>query len=148
MRAALADAGVPPRLVDWVSAHATSTPLGDAAELRAIHDVFRANSSPTDALPVSSAKGHVGHLLGAAGGLEAVITTLALAKKIIPHTRGLHVPDDDAPKTLNLVRDTPLHPARLDLAISNSFGFGGINTSLLFAAPDAMDCLVAQGELQ
>jgi 3-oxoacyl-[acyl-carrier-protein] synthase II len=135
MRAALRDAHLAPNDIDWVSAHATSTPLGDAAELRAIHAVF-AHSHRLAPLPVSSAKGAVGHLLGAAGALEAVIAVQSILHNAVPHTRGLRSADKDSPPSLLLVRDRPLS-APVRHVLSNSFGFGGVNVSLIFRAPGA-----------
>jgi 3-oxoacyl-[acyl-carrier-protein] synthase II len=132
MRAALRDAHAAPNDVDWVSAHATSTPLGDAAELRALHAVFGHSHAPRPRpLPVSSLKGHVGHLLGAAGALEAVLAVQSILNATIPHTRGLLLPDDDVPPSVDLVHTAPRpHPVRT--VLSNSFGFGGVNVALLF----------------
>jgi 3-oxoacyl-[acyl-carrier-protein] synthase II len=126
MQNALADAGLTPADVQYVNAHATSTPLGDRAEARAIMRLF---GEHTARLRVSSTKSMTGHLLGAAGALEAAFTVLALRDQIVPPTINLEQPDED------LALDfTPgeARQASLDCAMSNSFGFGGTNASLIF----------------
>jgi len=126
MAAAIADAGLNPDDVDYVNAHGTSTPLGDLAETRAVKSVFGDHVSK---LLVSSTKSTNGHLLGAAGGLEAVFCIKALQEQIVPPTINLENPSDecDLDYVPNQARET-----RVDVAISNSFGFGGTNGSLLF----------------
>jgi 3-oxoacyl-[acyl-carrier-protein] synthase II len=126
MRAALDDADLSPGDVGYINAHATSTPLGDAAEAAAIARVF-ATRSP--AIVVSSTKSMTGHLLGGAGALEAGVTVLALRDQMVPPTINLDRPDENT--RLDLVP----HQARsidLDYAMTNSFGFGGTNASLIF----------------
>ncbi len=126
MRAALDDAGVDAPAIQYLNAHATSTPLGDLAEARAIEQVFGADSSR---LAVSSTKSMTGHLLGGAGALEAGLTVLAITEGTAPPTINLDRPDPAV--TLDLVP----HRARrleIDHAMTNSFGFGGTNASLIF----------------
>jgi len=126
MRMALEDAGVSPDAVDHLNAHATGTPLGDRAEAEAVAAVFGAHAAR---VLVSATKSSTGHLLGAAGGIEAVFTALAVAEQTAPPT--LNVDAIDPAVTFDLVRDTP-RAARIDLALSNAFGFGGTNAALLF----------------
>eukprot|EP00752_Nemacystus_decipiens_P007358 g6580.t1 len=126
MLSAIEESGLPPESVGYVNAHATSTPLGDAAEGRAIERVF----GPRRSLLVSSTKGATGHLLGAAGSLEAAFSLLALRDGIVPHTLNLATPDPAFGFTM--VKDAPVS-GDLDAVMSNSFGFGGTNVSLLFS---------------
>jgi 3-oxoacyl-[acyl-carrier-protein] synthase II len=128
MKRALADAQMAASEVGYVNAHGTSTPTGDPAEITAIKSVLEAHAYRT---MVSSTKSMTGHLLGAAGGLEAVATTLTLARGIVPPTINLETPDptcdlDFVPKQARTQRVTA--------AISNSFGFGGHNVTLAFRA--------------
>ena len=127
MRAALRDSGVAPEIVDYVNAHATSTPAGDGNESRAIELVFGEHAT-SKKLKVSSTKSMTGHLLGAAGGLEAGITAMALMNQKIPPTTNLVTPGEDC--VLDYVANHAVD-AKLDVALSNSFGFGGINASLI-----------------
>jgi len=127
MRAALRDSGVAIDDVDYVNAHATSTPAGDGNESRAIELVFGEHAT-SKVLKVSSTKSMTGHLLGAAGGLEAGITALALIHQKIPPTINLDTPGEDC--ILDYVANKAID-ANLDVALSNSFGFGGINASLV-----------------
>lgn len=122
MRLALSRAGLSPNEVDYVNAHATGTPLGDLAESRALAALFG------DRPLVSSTKGATGHLLGAAGALEAVISILALHRRVAPPTVGLLSPDPAC--ALHHLQEA--RPAPLRVALSNSAGFGGTNASLLF----------------
>jgi 3-oxoacyl-[acyl-carrier-protein] synthase II len=126
MLAALDDAGLSPEQIQYLNAHATSTPLGDKAEATAIQRVFGAAPS---GLAVSSTKSMTGHLLGGAGALEAGLTVLALRDRMAPPTINLDQPDPD--NTLDLV---PHHakPVEMLYAMTNSFGFGGTNASLIF----------------
>ncbi len=126
MVAAIADAGLNPDDIDYVNAHGTSTPLGDLAETRALKSVFGDHVSK---LLVSSTKSTNGHLLGAAGGLEAVFCVKALQEQIVPPTINLENPTDEC--DLDYVPDQA-RETRVDVAISNSFGFGGTNGSLVF----------------
>jgi 3-oxoacyl-[acyl-carrier-protein] synthase II len=129
MTAALDDAGLPPSAVQYLNAHATSTPLGDKAEATAIQRVF-GDHAPR--LAVSSTKSMTGHLLGGAGALEAGLTVLALHHQVAPPTINLDVPDEG--NHLNLVphRSAPLEAS---CAMTNSFGFGGTNASLILSRP-------------
>ena len=127
MRAALKDAGIAPHEVGYVNAHATSTPAGDGNESRAIELVFGEHAT-SHRLKVSSTKSMTGHLLGAAGGLEAGITAMALVKQKLPPTINLGTPGEDC--VLDYVANKAID-AKIDVALSNSFGFGGINASLV-----------------
>src|SRR6202166_3034071 len=128
MTAALKVAGISPDKIDYVNAHATSTPLGDALESKAIENVFGARALDHELL-VSSTKSMTGHLLGGAGGLEAGITILAMLNQIAPPT--MNIVELDPQCRLNYVPNVP-KPAKIDYALSNSFGFGGTNGSLVF----------------
>ena len=124
--AALRDAGLTAADVGHVNAHATSTPVGDTAEAAAIR------SSLGEHVMVSATKSQTGHLLGAAGALEAVFTVLALREQLVPGTANLDDPDDDAAvQALDIVRGEP-RPAKLSAAVNDSFGFGGHNMALVF----------------
>jgi 3-oxoacyl-[acyl-carrier-protein] synthase II len=126
MRGALADAGLPPEAVDYLNAHATSTPAGDEVEAKALHTVFGAH---VERLPVSSTKGATGHLLGAAGALEALLCVLSLETGTLPPT--INLDDPDPAFLLDHVAGKPRARAA-KVALSNSFGFGGVNAALLF----------------
>jgi 3-oxoacyl-[acyl-carrier-protein] synthase II len=128
MNAALKVAGISPDKIDYVNAHATSTPLGDALESQAIENVF-GERAKDHTLLVSSTKSMTGHLLGGAGGLEAGITIMAILNQIAPPTMNLE--NVDPVCRLNYVANKP-QPAKIDYALSNSFGFGGTNGSLIF----------------
>jgi 3-oxoacyl-[acyl-carrier-protein] synthase II len=128
MNAALKVAGISPDKIDYVNAHATSTPLGDALESQAIENVF-GERAKNHTLLVSSTKSMTGHLLGGAGGLEAGITIMAILNQIAPPTMNLE--NVDPACRLNYVANKP-QPAKIDYALSNSFGFGGTNGSLIF----------------
>ena len=125
MTNAIKDAGLTPADIDYVNAHGTSTPIGDVLETKAIKRTFGADTK----IPVSSTKSMTGHLLGGAGGLEAGITILALRDQILPPTINMNVPDPqcDLDYVPNVARK-----AKLNVALSNSFGFGGTNGSLIF----------------
>jgi 3-oxoacyl-[acyl-carrier-protein] synthase II len=127
MAMALKDAGVEPGEVGYVNAHATSTPLGDAAETKVIKNAF--GEEHAKKLAVSSTKGATGHCFGAAGAVEAVFSTLAIVDRKAPPTINYDVPDPDCDLDYvpNEARDMP----DLDVAVSNSFGFGGHNASLV-----------------
>ena len=125
MKNALKEAKIAPETVDYVNAHGTSTPLGDAMETKAIKTAFGAYAKKVS---ISSTKSHLGHLLGASGGVEAVITAKSIYHNIIPPTINLENPDPECDLDY-----TPHHARekRIDYAMSNSFGFGGHNASLL-----------------
>jgi len=129
MANALADAGIAAADVQYVNAHATSTPLGDKAETIAMKRAFGAHAGK---LAVSSTKSMTGHLLGAAGVVEAVFSVLALRDQVAPPTINLATPDPDC--DLDFVPNTA-RQMRIDVAMSNSFGFGGTNASLIFVGP-------------
>ena len=126
MTQALRQAGIEASQVQYLNAHATSTPVGDKGELAAIRTVFGTGGSPA----ISSTKSATGHLLGAAGGIEAVFTVLALRDQIAPMTLNLENPDALA-DGLDMVRDEA-RPMPIEYALSNGFGFGGVNASVLF----------------
>jgi 3-oxoacyl-[acyl-carrier-protein] synthase II len=130
MEMAMRDAGIDPSEVGYVNAHATSTPIGDAAETRVIKNAFGAHAS--NGLAVSSTKGATGHCFGAAGAVEAVFTTLAIRDKVAPPTINYTDPDPDC--DLDYVPNEPRKLPGLDVAISNSFGFGGHNASIVVRA--------------
>ncbi|MEO1576508.1 MAG: beta-ketoacyl-ACP synthase II, partial [Pseudomonadota bacterium] len=125
MRSALADAGVDASDVGYINAHATSTVLGDRAEVKAIKSVF---GNSAGGLAVSSTKSVTGHLLGAAGAAEAIFTIMALRDQVLPPTINLHNvdPECDLDFVPNTARETSF-----DCAVSNSFGFGGTNGTLV-----------------
>lgn len=125
---ALKDAGVNNDEVGYINAHGTSTPLGDLAETRAIKRVFEANGSRCT-VPVSSTKSMTGHLLGASGGIEAIITALTLQSGIAPPTINLEEPGVECDLDYIPKQAREINPK---VAISNSFGFGGHNVSLVF----------------
>ena len=126
MAQALRQAGIEASQVQYLNAHATSTPVGDKGELAAIKTVFGANGHPA----ISSTKSATGHLLGAAGGIEAIFTVLALRDQIAPMTLNLDNPDPLA-DGLDMVRGEA-RPMPIEYALSNGFGFGGVNASVLF----------------
>ncbi len=128
MSRALKDAGWDPTDVDYVNAHGTSTPFNDAAETKAIKEVFGAHAYD---LAVSSTKSMTGHLLGAAGGLEAVICALAIHRGVVPPTINLTTPDPDC--DLDYVPHTA-REMKVRRTLSNAFGFGGTNGCLAFGA--------------
>ena len=128
MQAALRVAGISADKIDYVNAHATSTPVGDSLESKAIENVFGEKAMSHELL-VSSTKSMTGHLLGGAGGLEAGITIMAMMNQIAPPTMNLD--NVDPACRLNYVPNKP-QPAKIDYALSNSFGFGGTNGSLVF----------------
>lgn len=127
MRNALANAGLNADAVEYVNAHGTSTPLGDVAEAMAVKAAFGEHAKK---LMVSSTKSMTGHLLGAAAGIEAVFSVLALHHGVIPPTINLH--KQDPAVDLDLVPNVA-RQKRIDVAMSNSFGFGGTNSTLVFS---------------
>jgi len=128
MRRTLKDASIEPHLVDYVNVHGTSTPAGDKVEVVALKSVF---SDHARRLAISSTKSMTGHLLGAAGGLEAGITALAIRDQILPPTINQEHPDPEC--DLDCVPNKA-RKARIRYALTNSFGFGGTNGALLFGA--------------
>ena len=130
MRNALRDAGLQPEQINYINAHGTATPVGDAIETIAIKRVFGEHAYK---LAVSSTKSMTGHLLGGAGGLEAGITVLAIRDQIAPPTINYQCPDPEC--DLDYV---PNHarPMNIEYALSNSFGFGGTNGCLIFKKPN------------
>jgi 3-oxoacyl-[acyl-carrier-protein] synthase II len=127
VRMALADADLQPADVEYVNAHGTSTPAGDAAETRVLKLVFGDTLPTTPA--ISSTKGATGHTLGAAGAVEAIFTVLALHHGMLPPTINQIAPDPDC--DLDYVPNTA-RPQKIDVALSNSFGFGGHNSVIAF----------------
>lgn len=127
---ALKDAGVQSTDVDYVNAHGTSTKMNDLSETNAIKAVFGDRSK---IIPVSSTKGQTGHLIAAAGALEAVLSVLSIQHACIPKTANLTTPDPEC--NLDYVVDGPREKS-LGVVLSNSFGFGGSNSCLLFKHPD------------
>ncbi len=126
MSLAIADAGIRPDRIDYINAHGTSTLYNDRTETLAIKRVFGEHAKR---LAVSSTKSMTGHLLGGAGGLEAGITVLALRDQKIPPTINYETPDPDC--DLDYVPNS-CRAAKVEYALSNSFGFGGTNAALLF----------------
>lgn len=126
MKLALAMAGIAPDRVGYVNAHATSTPVGDSGELEALKSVFGTKSGAA----ISSTKSATGHLLGAAGALEAVFSILALRDGLLPGTLNLENPDHSA-VGLDLIGPSARR-SPIEIALSNGFGFGGVNASIIF----------------
>ena len=129
MRSALADAGMACEDVDYINAHGTSTPAGDVAETKAIKRAFESRAGD---VAISSTKSMTGHMLGAAGGVEAVFTTLALRDQVAPPTINLDNPDPEC--DLDFVPNTA-RQMKIDVAMTNSFGFGGTNGTLILRKP-------------
>ena len=127
MASAIADAGLRPEDIDYINAHGTSTPQGDIAETLSIKSVFGTDTR----VPVSSTKSMIGHLLGAAGAVEGIFSVLAVARQVAPPTINLENPDPlcDLDYVPHEPRQTPIRHA-----LSNSFGFGGTNGTLVFSA--------------
>ncbi len=125
MKLCLDDAEVAPEAVDYINAHGTSTPLGDLAETRAMKQIFGPHAQH---LQISSTKSQLGHLLGASGGVELIISALAIHTNVLPPTINLDHPGEgcDLDYIPNSAREV-----RVSAVMSNSFGFGGHNASLL-----------------
>jgi 3-oxoacyl-[acyl-carrier-protein] synthase II len=126
MVSAMNDASLNPEQIDYINAHGTSTPAGDAAETQAVKTAL---GHAVSAVAVSSTKSMIGHLLGAAGGVEAVFSVLAIRDQVAPPTINLDNPDPECDW------DSVPHTARqmkIDVSMSNSFGFGGTNGTLIF----------------
>jgi 3-oxoacyl-[acyl-carrier-protein] synthase II len=126
MSLALAQAGISPAQVQHLNAHATSTPVGDLGELAAIKSLFGSDNK----IAVTSTKSATGHLLGAAGGIEAIFTLLALRDQVVPATLNFDNPDPAA-EGVDIVHGQA-RPMAIEYAMSNGFGFGGVNASVLF----------------
>jgi 3-oxoacyl-[acyl-carrier-protein] synthase II len=127
MTAALQRAALNPSQIDYVNAHATSTPVGDPVELIAARRVF---GSAVGDVSISSTKSATGHLLGAAGAVEAIFSLLSLRDQVAPATLNLHAPEDA--EGLDLVPLSP-KPRSIRHVMSNSFGFGGTNATLVLS---------------
>ena len=130
MKAALRNGKLQPSDIQYVNAHGTSTPLGDDLELEAVERMF---GDASKGLAMSSTKSAIGHLLGAAGAVEAVFSILAIRDQVAPPTLNLDEPSRESP--IDRVANTA-QPRKIDVALSNSFGFGGTNASILFRRPD------------
>jgi 3-oxoacyl-[acyl-carrier-protein] synthase II len=126
MQRALKDAGLAPDVIGYINAHGTSTPYNDKFETTAIKNAFGEHAYK---LSVSSTKSMTGHLLGAAGGIEAVFSVLALDRKMLPPTVNYETPDPEC--DLDYTPNAP-RQAEVEYALSNSFGFGGTNACLIF----------------
>jgi 3-oxoacyl-[acyl-carrier-protein] synthase II len=131
MTAAIRRAGVSPAQIDYINAHGTSTPLGDEIELRAVE---RLVGNDAGTIAMSSTKSSIGHLLGAAGAVEAIFCLLAVRDQVVPPTLNLDNP------SVSTAIDLVPHQARkrpVNIVLSNSFGFGGTNASLIFRRMDS-----------
>jgi 3-oxoacyl-[acyl-carrier-protein] synthase II len=129
MKAALKRAGMTPADIDYINAHGTSTPLGDEIELGAVKRLFGEHAKTVS---MSSTKSAIGHLLGAAGSVEAIFSILALRDQVAPPTLNLENPSPGC-EGVDLV-PKQARERKLRAALSNSFGFGGTNASLIFTA--------------
>lgn len=127
MKLALKEAGLQPEEVDYLNLHATATPLGDIAELRAVQRVFGENAN----VHLSATKSMTGHLLGAAAALEAIASILSIQEQTIPPTINVQELDPELPAGLNIVLDKALKKP-VKIAMSNAFGFGGHNSTIIF----------------
>lgn len=127
MKLAVADANLKVEEVDYINVHGTSTPLGDISETKAILSVFGEHAYK---LNISSTKSMTGHLLGAAGAIEAIAAIMAVVHDIIPPTINYKVPDPEIDQNLNLTLNKAQHK-KVNIAISNTFGFGGHNASVV-----------------
>jgi 3-oxoacyl-[acyl-carrier-protein] synthase II len=128
MKSALADAGLQPTDIDYINVHGTSTPLGDIAETKAILGVFGEHAYK---LNISSTKSMTGHLLGAAGAIEAIASLLSVKNDIVPPTINLENIDPELDPNLNFTFNKAQHRT-VRAALSNTFGFGGHNASVIF----------------
>jgi len=126
MRAAIAHAGIQASDIDYINAHGTSTPLGDEIELGAVERLL---GNAAAKVTMSSTKSAIGHLLGAAGAVEAVFSVLAIRDQIAPPTLNL---DNPSVETAIDLAPHKARPRKIDVALSNSFGFGGTNASVIF----------------
>ena len=134
LQRALDDAGLEPWAIDYINAHGTSTPYNDRCETLAVHQVFGDHASE---LAISSTKSMTGHLFGGAGGIEGLFTVLSVAQDVMPPTINYETPDTDCDLDYvpNHARYAPIHTA-----MSNSFGFGGTNASIIFAKYQETPC--------
>ena len=128
MENTLRDAGMKPEEVDHINTHGTSTPLGDVAELKAISHVFGSHAKNIN---INSTKSMTGHLLGAAGAIEAIASILAMKHSLVPPTINHTTVDENIDPALNLTLNTP-QKREIKVAMSNTFGFGGHNACVLF----------------
>jgi 3-oxoacyl-[acyl-carrier-protein] synthase II len=128
MKLAVEDAGLKPEDIDYINVHGTATPLGDVSETKAIIDVFGEHAYK---LNISSTKSMTGHLLGAAGAIEAIAAIMAIVHNTVPPTINFKVPDPDIDQKLNLTLNK-VQNRNINVAISNTFGFGGHNASVVF----------------
>src|SRR5690606_5621127 len=128
MENCLSNAGIKPEDVDTINTHGTSTPLGDVAELKAISKVFGEHAK---SININSTKSMTGHLLGAAGAIEAIASILAMENSLVPPTINHEVPDENIDPELNLTLNKA-QPRDVKIAMSNTFGFGGHNACVLF----------------
>ncbi len=128
MKFALEDAEMNPEDIDYINVHGTSTPLGDVAETKAIKKVFGDHAYK---LNISATKSMTGHLLGAAGAVESIASILAIVNSVIPPTINLRQLDPEIDPKLNLTPNQP-QERKVNAALSNTFGFGGHNTSAIF----------------
>jgi 3-oxoacyl-[acyl-carrier-protein] synthase II len=127
MKMALEEAGIPASKVDYINAHATSTPLGDVSELKAIYNLFK---NSLDKLNISATKSMTGHLLGAAGAIEAIASVMSVHQNVIPPTMNTANVDPEIPRELNLTLGKAVKK-EVRYALSNTFGFGGHNATML-----------------
>jgi 3-oxoacyl-[acyl-carrier-protein] synthase II len=128
MELALKEAGISSREVDYLNAHATSTPVGDISETKALMKVFGDDAKN---LKISSTKSMTGHLLGAAGAIEGIASIMAIVDDVIPPTINTENLDPQIDKSLDIVIKEA-RDAKVDVAMSNAFGFGGHNSTVLF----------------
>ena len=128
MRHALEDAGMTPEDIDYINVHGTSTPLGDVQEARAIQSIFGEHAYNVN---ISSTKSMTGHLLGAAGAIEAIAAIMAIKHGIVPPTINFANPDPELDPKLNFTFNKAQHRT-VNVVMSNTFGFGGHNTSAIF----------------
>jgi 3-oxoacyl-[acyl-carrier-protein] synthase II len=132
MKLAIGDACLKPEDIDYINVHGTATPLGDISETKAIVNVFGEHAYK---LNISSTKSMTGHLLGAAGAIEAIASIMAVVNDTIPPTINFKVPDYDIDQKLNLTLNKVQH-RKVNVAISNTFGFGGHNASVVIKKAD------------
>ena len=133
MKLALEDAGLKPENIDYINVHGTATPLGDISEAKAIVNVFGDHAY---SLNVSATKSMTGHLLGAAGAIEAIASIMASINNIVPPTINFKVPDPSIDQNLNITPNTA-QKRQINFAVSNTFGFGGHNASIVIKKAEA-----------